>query len=406
MAVTNNLNLWYSNITTPSAGDNIDSSSTFNNNGYKKAGFVLGDSISSKTFNTILRELTLCNKAFYNVLTILNPEATITLGTEAALGDASSGMTKFVKDALTKIVVNQAANLTGTTAGSIPYQSASGVTSFTPAGTSGQLLQSNGANSPSWVNPNTLSVASALAATSADYAGYIRENGATDKTGYIPVGVFDGAHDRTEAYLTDPDSITVGKAKNIAGGAAGKMPIQSAADTTTFINPANDANHDYVLTGTKKGSGETYNQIGWKKKVNIINTGAFNQFSSAAYYYKSIDLEGDYGYTLAELDDALVTIELVQTDPNTGHDLYRDSKTISFKNLQAIGLYHPTSEPQNVLITGETGQMFYYLNSWCNLWIGLNNGTLDTQSPTKGTDLIIVINSIQWDDMYATVTIK
>ena len=406
MAVTNNLNLWYSNIITPSAGDNIDSSSTFNNNGYKKAGFVLGDSISSKTFNTILRELTLCNKAFYNVLAILNPDATITLGTEAALGDASSGMTKFVKDALTKIVVNQAANLTGTTAGSIPYQSASGVTSFTQAGTSGQLLQSNGANSPSWVSPNTLSVASASSATSADYAGYIRENGATDKTGYIPVGVFDGAHDRTEAYLTDPNAVTVGKAKNILGGAAGKMPIQSGDGATTFINPANDANHDYMLIGTKKGSGEAYNQIGWKKQINIISTAPFGRYKSGPYFYQTIELEGEYGYTLAELDNALVTIELVQTDPNTGHDLYRDSKTISFKNLQAIGLYQRTSNLEDIVITGETGQMFYYLNAWRNLWVGLNNDSLDVQTPNKGSNLIVVIDSPLYDDMYATVTIK
>ena len=43
------------------------------------------------------------------------------------------------------------ANIAGGVAGSIPYQSAPGVTGFIPAGTTGQVLQSNGAAAPSWV---------------------------------------------------------------------------------------------------------------------------------------------------------------------------------------------------------------------------------------------------------------
>jgi hypothetical protein len=46
-----------------------------------------------------------------------------------------------------------ATNLAGGSNGTIPYQSASGTTQMLAAGTSGYVLQSNGAAAPSWVTP-------------------------------------------------------------------------------------------------------------------------------------------------------------------------------------------------------------------------------------------------------------
>jgi len=55
------------------------------------------------------------------------------------------------------------ANVTGGTAGSIPWQSAASTTGFTSAGTSGQILQSNGTSAPSWVTPTYASTGKAIA---------------------------------------------------------------------------------------------------------------------------------------------------------------------------------------------------------------------------------------------------
>lgn len=49
-----------------------------------------------------------------------------------------------------------ATNLAGGVAGAVPYQSGSGATAFSAAGTSGQYLQSNGTSAPSWVTPPTI----------------------------------------------------------------------------------------------------------------------------------------------------------------------------------------------------------------------------------------------------------
>ena len=54
----------------------------------------------------------------------------------------------------------RATNLAGGAASQIPYQSAAGTTTFIPNGTTGQILKSNGASAPSWVNANTLAVTS------------------------------------------------------------------------------------------------------------------------------------------------------------------------------------------------------------------------------------------------------
>lgn len=58
-----------------------------------------------------------------------------------------------------------ATNLAGGAASQIPYQSASGTTTFIANGTSGQVLKSNGASAPSWENVSALSVTTFSAGT-------------------------------------------------------------------------------------------------------------------------------------------------------------------------------------------------------------------------------------------------
>ena len=49
-----------------------------------------------------------------------------------------------------------ATNIAGGSAGAVPYQSGSGATALLDAGTSGQVLQSNGAAAPSWANQSSI----------------------------------------------------------------------------------------------------------------------------------------------------------------------------------------------------------------------------------------------------------
>jgi hypothetical protein len=62
-------------------------------------------------------------------------------------------------------------NLSGGSAGSVPYQTQTGSTAFVSPGQTGQLLQSNGSSAPSWVNPTNLTVSNATNATTASNLG-------------------------------------------------------------------------------------------------------------------------------------------------------------------------------------------------------------------------------------------
>ena len=56
--------------------------------------------------------------------------------------------------------VNGASNITGGAAGEIPFQTGSGATSFTAVGTAGQVLTSQGTGTPTWTTPTTGTVTS------------------------------------------------------------------------------------------------------------------------------------------------------------------------------------------------------------------------------------------------------
>lgn len=85
-----------------------------------------------------------------------------------------------------------ATNLAGGAAGSVPYQTGSGATTFLGLGTSTYLMTA-GATAPQWTDPATVTVGNATSATSATVA------------------------------------------TNLSGGGAGQLPYQSALNTTSFL---------------------------------------------------------------------------------------------------------------------------------------------------------------------------
>jgi len=85
-----------------------------------------------------------------------------------------------------------ATNLAGGAAGSVPYQTGSGATTFLGLGTSTYLMTA-GASAPQWTDPASVTVGTATNATSASTA------------------------------------------TNLAGGGAGQLPYQSALNTTSFL---------------------------------------------------------------------------------------------------------------------------------------------------------------------------
>lgn len=110
--------------------------------------------------------------------------STLSVSYAATAGSAGSATT-----------ATTATNLAGGLAGSLPYQTGAGATTFLGLGTSTFILTAGG-SAPTWTNPSSITVGSASTATSATTA------------------------------------------TNLAGGAAASIPYQSAAGTTAFLASA------------------------------------------------------------------------------------------------------------------------------------------------------------------------
>ena len=175
--------------------------------------------------------------------------------TELALGAANAVLTSNGPalapswQTLSATTTN-ATNLTGGSVGSIPYQSAAGTTAMLSAGTTGQVLRSNGASAPSWDSFGTSgNTANAVVARdgSGDFsAGTITANltgNATNVTGTVAIpnggtGATTVTAARTNLGLGTSATLNTG---TIAGTVATGDHTHSAATTAAAgFMPATD----------------------------------------------------------------------------------------------------------------------------------------------------------------------
>jgi hypothetical protein len=145
-----------------------------------------------------------------------------------------------------------ATNLAGGSAGVVPYQNTTGITSFTLVGTSKFLLQSNNTSAPTWIDPGTLSVAYASSAgISTNLAGIgitgaIPYQSGNNQTSFTQVGTAGSllqSNGLNAPTWVEPSGLSVkfagyattaGIATNLGGGTAGQVPWQIGIDSTRF----------------------------------------------------------------------------------------------------------------------------------------------------------------------------
>ena len=132
--------------------------------------------------------------------------------------------------------------LAGGSLGGIPYQLGPGATSFIGIGAVGNLLISNGSTA-TWTNTNGLTVGNAILATTATHiaggaAGSIPVQTAAGRTGMLAIGTVGSflQSNGTTAQWVSTGSALVGTAQNINGGQPGQIPYQEASGVTRFIS--------------------------------------------------------------------------------------------------------------------------------------------------------------------------
>lgn len=151
----------------------------------------------------------------------------------------------------------RAGNLTGGSAGQIPYQVAPNITLFAAAGTSGQVLQSTGTSAPTWLSQSSVVAGSAIVLSNTRTLWGQSFNGEANVSGNINVG----------GNVTNIGNIVLGNSAD-----PNKATIQyngTLARTYTITDAG--ANADFVMTqGTQSISGDkTFNNI-----VNATTTQA------------------------------------------------------------------------------------------------------------------------------------
>jgi len=231
------------------------------------SGIPLGSNLNTLTFGTFLTGTSYNGSAAVTIATNATSANTVsTLVARDASGNFSAGTitaalngnASTATSATSATSATTATNLAGGSVGTIPYQSAANTTVQLAAGTSGQLLQSNGAAAPSWVaapvvNNGTLTMnvsgtglsgSQTFTANQAGAATFTVTSNATnantastivarDASGNFSAGTITAALSGNASTATSATSATT--ATNLAGGGAGTIPYQSAANTTVQL---------------------------------------------------------------------------------------------------------------------------------------------------------------------------
>lgn len=185
--------------------------------------------------------------SFYNQYTFPNTAGT---SGQALVSDGAGGITWAGVN-----VANTATNIAGGSTGSIPIQTGDGATAFIPAGSSGQLLVSQGTTS-SFVSTSSIHVNRAVTADAWTTARTVTFTG--DTTGTFTI---DGSADVTSVNLTiQPDSVALG------------------TDTTgNYV--ATGATSGFGLSGSSSSEGGTFTVTSNATSTNSANTIVFRDGS-------------------------------------------------------------------------------------------------------------------------------
>jgi hypothetical protein len=137
--------------------------------------------------------------------------------------DSTAGYWKNV--AIGSVSVGTATNLAGGVAGAVPYQSGVGATGFTAAGTTGQVLTSNGTSAPTWTTPTAYAT--------------VTDDTTTNATRY-PLFAATTAGNLTTEYVSSTKyqfnpSTGVLTATQFSGSGAGLTSIPNSALTNSSI---------------------------------------------------------------------------------------------------------------------------------------------------------------------------
>jgi hypothetical protein len=331
-----------------------------------------------------------------------------------------------------------ATNLDGGVAGSIVYQSATGITGFSSAGTAGQILVSRGTAAP--VYQSTLTLAGTTAASSTT-TGALQVAGGVGIGGNLYVGGsivgsltgnaqtasnLSGGQSGQLLYQITPSitgfvssgttgqllvsgggsgpnfqntsTIAVGYADNITKGSAGQIPYQIVPGTTGFISTS-AAGQVLVSRGTGAPTYQNTLTLSGTTAATSPTTGAF-QVAGGAGIVGNLHVGGSmYGFlfgTATNIASGVAGSIPIQSGPNTtafipvgtpGQLLQAGTNTATFANTSTIQVGYAAN-----LLGGIAGSIAYqttanttnFLAAGTSTYVLTSNGTMPIWSAPDG----------------------
>jgi hypothetical protein len=260
-----------------------------------------------------------------------------------------------------------ATNLAGGSAGTVPYQSAAGTTAMLAAGTSGYLLQANGASAPSWVAPTvanngTLTMAvsgtglSGSASFTANQAGAssftVTSNATNANTGSTIV-----ARDASGNFSAGTITATLSGNASTATSATSATSATTATTATTANALATGNNYQVNSLGVGTAASGTAGEIRatnnvtayyssdikFKENVrNIPNAAA----TAAAIGGKLFDWKAEYieehggedGYFIVKSDFGVIAQDVLAKFPVAVRTRPDGSLAVDYEKLSALAL--------------------------------------------------------------------
>ena len=243
-------------------------------------------------------------------------------------------------------IVTTTNNVAGGAAGQILIQSGTGTTAFIPAGTSGHLLQA-GTNTATFVSTSTLHVGTANFAASATNstnstnaanattstnvaggaAGRIPIQSDVGTTAFIPTGSTGQVLTWSGSTATWAAAGASTTATNLAGGLIGQIPIQSAGGVTTFIpagtsgqllqagtNTATFVSTTTLHVGTANTAANAASATNATNATNAANVATVLRTTSADHFLTFVDSNN-----AASANELVYTTSSFVINPATGN---------------------------------------------------------------------------------------
>jgi hypothetical protein len=260
-----------------------------------------------------------------------------------------------------------ATNLAGGSAGTVPYQSAAGTTAMLAAGTSGQILQANGAAAPSWVAPTVanngtltmnvsgtgLSGSQTFTANQSSAATFTVTSNATNANTGSTIVARDASGNFSAGTITAALSGNATTATSATS--ATSATTATTATTANALNTANNYQVNSLGVGTA-GSGTAgqiratnsvvafySSDIKFKENIQNIPNAAI---TAAAIGGKLVDWKDDYiqaeggedGYFVQKADFGVIAQDVQKHFPRAVRTRPDGSLAVDYEKLSALAL--------------------------------------------------------------------